>query len=155
MTAQTRDSIYVDGKWRDLACEPLTTYLEEQKGSIPEFMPYITACWRGYVASWKIFRNKLYLTNVDGYTGDKSEVTMKHLFPQAKGKVFAIWYTGRLYIPMGRLIEYVHCGYSSVYEKELIISIEKGKVVGRKIIENNSDSWNLEKYFDTDISFQD
>jgi len=151
MTAQISDSIYYKGKWRNLSCEPLSVYLEEHKGSVPEFHWQTTACWRGYIATWKIFRKKLYLTRVDGYTSNRSKVSIKHLFPDQKGKVFAVWYTGRLCIPMGRLIEYVHCGYSSVFEKELIISVEKGKVVGRKIIENDSDSWNLEKYFDTDV----
>ncbi|MBC8548986.1 MAG: hypothetical protein H8D23_04985 [Candidatus Brocadiales bacterium] len=148
MTAQTRDSIYVDGKWRDLACEPLSTYLEEQEGSIPEFMPFNTACWRGYVAKWKIFRNKLYLTRVDGYQFDKSKVRKKHLFPDSKGKVFAEWYTGHLCIPMGKLLEYVHCGYESVFDRELIISVEKGVVVDRKIIENDLESWDKKKYFE-------
>lgn len=150
MTAQRSDSIYYKGSWRNLISEPLSTYLEEQKGSIPEFIPNNTACWRGYVAKWKISRNKLYLTHVEGYGHDQSEVTMKHLFPQSKGKVLAEWVTGGLCIPMGKLLTYVHCGYESVFEKVLIIDVEKG-IVGSKRIEKGSDFWNLAKYQDFEL----
>jgi len=42
------------------------------------------------------------------------------------GLIFASWYSGDLISPQGRLIQYVHMGYSSIYERELQCKIENG-----------------------------
>jgi len=52
------------------------------------------------------------------------------------GKVFAFWFTGKLTIPKGKLIKYIHMGYMSKYEKEHIITIKKGLLVKAKEYEN-------------------
>lgn len=55
-----------------------------------EFPFTSSACWRGYVATWKIANNKLYLLNLtETAYGD---VGVKFLFP-GKKKVFANWVT--------------------------------------------------------------
>lgn len=91
-----------------------------------------TECWRGYIATWKIVRNVLYLTQIEG----RLLVNNKTLFPDSVGKVTAKWFTGVLYIPMGPLLEYVHLGYASVYKTVLIIAVQKGLVVGQQSFEN-------------------
>lgn len=48
--------------------------------------------------------------------------------PRVSRTVFANWFTGDLRAPYGKLVEYVHAGYASVYEKELRISIAQGVV---------------------------
>jgi hypothetical protein len=45
------------------------------------------------------------------------------------GKVFAFWFSGDLTVPKGEMIEYVHMGYMSKYEAELVLTIEKGKMI--------------------------
>jgi len=137
MTAQVNDIIYIDGRRHYLACEPFWAYIDERTGTSPRFISQSTACWRGYVAEWKITGDELYLTRIDGHLADKTRATIDTLFPDSKGKVVAKWFTGELYFPMGRMLEYVHMGYESVFEGELIISVENGKVVGRKMIEND------------------
>ena len=133
MTAQIGDIIIIKGKKYHLACEPFEDYVDEITGIKPKFIVQTTACWRGYIATWKIVRNVLYLTQIKGKLLDNS----KTLFPDSEWKVIAKWFTGGLYIPMGPMLEYVHLGYASVYPTVLIIAIEKGLVVGQKTFENN------------------
>ena len=63
---------------------------------------------------------------------------MEYLFPNQK-KVFADWFTGILRIPYGELIEYIHSGYDSLYEKELFLKISKGVLVNERKIDNTLD----------------
>jgi hypothetical protein len=46
----------------------------------------------------------------------------------SNGMVFADWFSGDITIPKGNMIEYVHMGYMSRYEKELVLTIENGKL---------------------------
>ena len=41
--------------------------------------------------------------------------------------VFASWFTGLLRIPQGKLLKYVHGGFGSLQERDLIISIESSR----------------------------
>jgi len=136
MTAQIMDIITIDGHEHRLACEPFDSYIKETSIAGPEFIANCTGCWRGYFAEWAIDNDKLYLTDIEGMLKDKSKATIDTLFPNSKGRVFAGWFTGKLFIPIGKMLEYIHSGYETIYEKELIITIEKGNVVDRTIIEN-------------------
>ena len=49
--------------------------------------------------------------------------------PEYPERVFAHWYSGVLRIPQGELLEYVHAGYGSIYEKDLLIDVENGVVI--------------------------
>ena len=137
MTAQKGDIIIIKGKKYHLACEPFEDFTDEITGIKPKFRMQTTACWRGYIATWKIVRNILYLTQIEGELLDNRKVNLETLFPDSNGKVIAKWFTGVLYIPMGPLLEYVHMGYQSVYSTLLIIAIQKGNVVGQKSFEND------------------
>ncbi len=138
MTAQSMEIIYIDGRRHYLASEPFGDYLETLEGA-PTFSPPDTACWRGYYGKWKIEDNRLYLTGLEGFisTPDNQykEIDLNYFFPDQR-EVFAEWFSGEIRIPMGKMIRYVHMGYESLYEKDLIIQIEDG-VVERKIEKKN------------------
>ncbi len=53
-----------------------------------------------------------------------------------EGRVFASWYNGDLRIPRGKRLQYVHMGYGSVFEKELMVEIRKGMVTGTFLYDN-------------------
>jgi hypothetical protein len=62
---------------------------------------------------------------------------LKELFPDSGGgKVFAAWFSGTLRVPLGTQMEYVHMGYDSVYEFDLLIVVEKGMVKSTRTIDN-------------------
>jgi hypothetical protein len=48
----------------------------------------------------------------------------------------ASWYTGTLRVPRGEMLHYVHMGFGSVYEEEILIEVEKGCVVGERSVDN-------------------
>ena len=39
-------------------------------------------------------------------------------------------------MPYGELLQYVHMGYGSVYERELFFAVELGKVVKESLVDN-------------------
>lgn len=50
----------------------------------------------------------------------------------------ASWVTGELRVPQGELLHYVHGGFASVYERDLLLAVEKGRVVGRRVVNNRT-----------------
>ena len=57
------------------------------------------------------------------------------LFPEAGARVFAEWFSGVLRVPAGRTVHYVHMGYESVHEREVLMTIERGVVTGSEEID--------------------
>ncbi|MBT7577384.1 MAG: hypothetical protein HN633_01255, partial [Candidatus Marinimicrobia bacterium] len=51
-----------------------------------------------------------------------------------KEAIFADWFTGDLRIPKGRMLEYVHAGFNSIYEQELLLTLERGVVIKTEVI---------------------
>lgn len=138
MTAQMMERIYIDGKPHNMAAEPLEQYLESLENP-PIFVSPHTACWRGYFGNWKIANNKLYLTGLTGWIQTSEEeskpIDLIDLFPNKK-KVFADWFSGEIRVPVGRMIQYVHMGYESTYESNLLFEIRDGLVVSKISISN-------------------
>ncbi len=63
--------------------------------------------------------------------------SLQSIFPGYPDRVFAHWYCGTLRIPQGDRLRYVHGGYLSEYEKDLMLEIEKG-VVQRAWVRDNA-----------------
>ncbi len=133
MTAQASEVLEHNGVSLSLCSNPLSSYLDQRNF---EFQVVSTACWRGYIGYWSITENKLYLNNIEGYLKNGEKVSLKTIFPNHTGKVFADWYSGELRCPQGKLIDYVHGGYASTYEKDLFITIKDGIVISEKYISN-------------------
>jgi hypothetical protein len=88
-------------------------------------LPRSTACCRGYRGTWQIKDGRFYLVGLKGkYRLDGDE------------PLFADWFTGVLRIPRGKCLHYVHMGFASVYEQEVHVQVEKGVVVGTRVIDN-------------------
>lgn len=120
----------------DLFSNPLETYWEKTGKRKPNFST-IETCKRGYIASWAIKDNQLLLTDIDGecvastflFGRKLVKTSIKKVFPISNGSVFANWFSGKLRIPAGSMTQYEHDNYNSRFEKEIIITIEKGKVL--------------------------
>ncbi len=141
MTAQRMDNIMFENVSYRLAGEPLAPYLKE-KGI--EFKSSSTDCWRGYISSWEVKDNKLYLiylrdsawfTFVNGQMElrRKSDLNLQTLFPDQK-EVFASWFTGRFRICGGEPLHYVHMGYETEYEYEKWLRFDKGIFIQKSIV---------------------
>ena len=66
---------------------------------------------------------------------EEFELSMKSIFG-SDDKEFASWYSGTIWAPYGKLLEYVHAGYASTYEFELIIDVKEGIILGERIKKN-------------------
>ena len=99
-----------------------------------------TACWRRYLGSWEIKDKRLYLCELTG----RWRMT-------SKKPIFADWFSGLLCVPEGELLTYVHLGFASVFEQELLIDIEDGIVLDSWIKDNRGKVHDVdalaEKYF--------
>lgn len=138
MTAQISEKLNYEGRDLSMCSEPLSDYFT-LAGINPGFQDNCTALWRGYVGSWEIRDGRLYLIELSGTLEDGTEATLATFFPDFPGRVFAHWFSGRVRVPQGKILEYVHMGYASTYESDLLISIEKG-VVTETIVRQNGTS---------------
>ena len=132
MTAQIPERLDHDGEWHSMCEEPLEHWLE-RAGARPRFAPMHTACWRGYIGDWAVVEDCLFLVGLEGHLEDGSVATVEALFPGSGGRVFAEWFSGEVRIPQGELLEYVHMGYESRYERYLFLRFERGRLVERSV----------------------
>ena len=147
MTAQVPDKLEYQGKLLSLFTNPLDLLPADRRRA---FVSENTLNWRGYVALWEVRDGRLYLKDLRGricatppesgaerapcgkhHRGacEIESVDLQGAFPGQRGPIFAEWYTGELKVPQGRLLEYVHMGYASQYERYLMIDIAAGAVV--------------------------
>lgn len=104
---------------------PRLKLLDSEKVEESDFIVFSTACWRNYIGTWEIKDGKFYLKGIRGIyrmIGDEP--------------ILADWYSGVLRIPKGKLLKYIHMGFASVYEQELLIKIKNGIVVDKRLINN-------------------
>jgi hypothetical protein len=138
MTAQVSEKLIYKGQELNLCAEPLHTYLETIRGDL-KFVAHSSANWRGYVGTWCIEDERLYLAKLNGTVREgefERAIELGYLFPDYPVGVFAHWFTGELRCVQGGLLKYVHMGYSSTYEKDLFIRIQNGVVLGDREITN-------------------
>jgi len=129
MTAQFHETLILDGEKTSMAyCPPLPPESDERvrlKEGAKEDDWECTACWRGYIATWEIKNGKFYLNGFNKKYG------------LAGGEpILADWISETIRIPQGKMLEYVHMGYGSIYEKDLFITVENGVVKDRRVVDN-------------------
>jgi hypothetical protein len=139
MTAQISEKLIYEGKEIQLFSNPLSCYLS-QTGI--HFQSPHTANWRGYVGTWKIIKatdnkERLYLTKLSAHKSYEEMLALQDIFPDSPNGVFAHWYTGTLRCPMGDQLEYVHMGYGSKYEYDLLLEFKRGVLVKKHSKNNN------------------
>ncbi|WP_299161734.1 hypothetical protein [uncultured Tenacibaculum sp.] len=132
ITAQYPDKIIYEGKEFNLNSNPLEPYFDKNPENRPEMTS--TALWRGYVGHFEIIGRELFLTDMKkpvSYTDDDGNYKQKWVsiykmyFPRQE-KVKIDWFTGILILPHGKMVEYVHMGYASTYNKYWLLEIDKG-----------------------------
>lgn len=116
-----------------MAAEPLGKYLAKRKDLY--FYSESTACGRGFMGDWAVKGDKLYLINLKANLNFETKVGVDYLFPGQK-EIFAEWFTGEIRIPTGKMLRYAYMGYASVYEKDIFLKFEKGKLVDERIVDN-------------------
>ena len=140
MTAQIHEKLIFNGKKTSMAfCPPIPenhpgivelTHEQMQAAKFDSII-FSTACWRNYVGTWEIQEDVFYLKKIEG----RYKLT-------GRDPIVADWFTGILRVPEGELLHYVHMGFGSVYEKEIHVKIEKGRVIATKTIDNRDKKFN-------------
>jgi hypothetical protein len=141
MTAQFGEKLIYEGRSVTMHSNPLEDYFEA-KGKRPKFDSICTACWRGYVGTWEIKDDRLYLIGFRGFGKliDGTEASLQTIFPDQDGPILADWYSGTLKIPEGEMLEYIHAGYASRFERDRFFEIDKGVVVRTYVRDNTPTS---------------
>ena len=126
-----------EGETHALFSNPLEEYFNENNVRPKDVFSEgcTTACWRGYVALWEIKGKYLYLLKIELCCGG-GEIPISKIFPGRDAPIKATWFSGELRIPQGEELSYVHMGYGSVYERDLVLTIKNGKLIKKKIIDN-------------------
>ena len=122
MTTQISEILYFENERYTIDKYPLSQYPDLPRKN--DFHLSISACWRGYIGTWEIIKNKLYLVRLSGH----GDFTMEKLFP-GKDKVFAYWFTGEISLPVRELLNYDLVGYSSRFFNHIFLDIKCGILV--------------------------
>jgi hypothetical protein len=148
MTSQLPDIMILDGEAFELHTTPLREYFERIKWR-PACMRS-TGNYRGYVARWELFGERLFLTGLFGMLwiipphlvgklapdpdpyepaqdGVKS-LRLQDLFPDQAPLVPAEWVTERLVVATGPRLVYMHFGFGSLHATYRTIDIAEGRV---------------------------
>jgi hypothetical protein len=136
MTAQFSELLMLEGKQHALCSYPLASYFALGGESVA-FRASSTALSRGYIGTWEILDQRLYLIRLQGWLQAESPVSLETVFPGYPQRVFAHWFSGTLRLPQGQLLHYVHGGFGSCYEQDLLIDFDQG-VVSQTTLRHNS-----------------
>ena len=137
MTAQIAESLLYEGEDLAMCTNPLSDYFAVG-GFAPRFQSNCTALWRGYVGSWEIVDDRLYLISLNGTLEDGTDASLATIFPEFPDRVFAHWYSGTIRLPQGKQLEYVHMGYGSTFERDLFLDLERGVVKNTRVRHNGT-----------------
>jgi len=138
MTAQYPEKITYNDLPARLCSQPLDSYFDFTDEPWPFERSRNTALWRGYIGTWELIADRLYLVNIDALSSEGKEVfPLDSLFPGFPNRVFAHWYSGTLRICKGKQVEYVHAGFGSTYEDEYFLSVEQGVII-KTLVEHPS-----------------
>ncbi|WP_081819258.1 energy transducer TonB [Prevotella sp. HUN102] len=144
-TGQVGDVIYYGGEKWELLAHPLSMNAE-LNGKIRKMLPevgYVTSNWTGYTGYWSVDDSLLVLDSI--CLRDKGS-TMKKLDKDKmmavcaayvqKGKIVASWVSGSLRLGKDSLLYYLHSGFERNYQREVLLTMEKGRIIKAKSFEN-------------------
>ena len=157
MTAQVSNTLIMQGAAHPLLTDPLQGFFAPERPQ-PPFCAVETANWDGYLTTWEIRDDSLYLVRLEGTVclrkaelgAEKSswcevghsgeceiaEISLRDICDVPAGGFCAHWFSGTLRVPQGALIHYVHAGWASKYERELLLVVQKGQLTSQETIFN-------------------
>jgi len=135
MCNQHRERLFYEGIERGMENEPLGVYFR-YAGIKPVFNWGSTALYRGYIGTWEIADQRLYLIGLKGNLrkdrlAGGEPVNVGTFFPDHPDRVFAHWYSGTIELPQGEILE--RDGWMTTYEQDLLIRLKKGIVINTEV----------------------
>lgn len=147
MTMQIPEVLIFRDESYALCSLPLDVHLANLKEP-PPFYATPTCLERMYVGMWKIEDDKLYLIHLSAKDRGGNPITMQDLFPNCGKSVWANWYSGTLRCPTGKRLRTIPLGFESVYDADLLLTIENGALVGVEERQNPPPSPTDDAFFD-------
>ena len=129
MTMQVPECREFDGDWYALCSLPLEPYLDSLSER-PGFYATPTCMDRMYVGHWRIEDNRLFLIGLVAHNREGNAITLQYLFLGTEPPIWADWFSGELRCPMGKRLKTILIGFESVYEADLLFSINEGRLMG-------------------------
>ncbi len=139
-TAQFGDRLIYDNDTLVIFSNPLEQYWrgsENRTLNGRELSWNSTACYRGYIATWKIENDSLFLLELQDVSleGESSMFGLAESVENfdlisefGTNRVYANWFTGEIRSQRGSMLSYIHDGYGSIFEKEKRINLVNGVV---------------------------
>lgn len=140
-TPQRPDILIYKGRKYSLNAVPLEEYLEKNPDiKLPPLSETMSSLWRGYIATFKIKNNYLFASDVKipkHTNGIIRNLTWKRVtnefFKDPKKKQLD-WFSGLLVSYRGKVIKPAHMKYINIYEKYIVLEIDKGKCIKEKYL---------------------
>jgi len=138
MTDQVTEILIVQAEELWMCSDPLESYFASAGIKSP-FKWQETSCRRGYVGTWAIENDRLYLKSLEGRTAHGTPIGLAHIFPGHPGPVLANWFSGEIRCPAGKLLEARPVGWPwpNVYERDRFFTIREGVVTGQRLVIND------------------
>lgn len=146
-TSWLGDNIYIDGKEYELCDYPL--YLDSLLNQrIMDILPegartYLS--WQGYVATWEVHDNVLYLNHIKAETGTSigdfvlSNDTLRKIFPEYVNHygIEAKWFNKKTRAIRGKLLRDTSAlGFDKNCSEECLLTFENGKLTDKQFFQN-------------------
>jgi uncharacterized protein (TIGR02996 family) len=94
MTFQVRERLVYRGRVTDIACLPLSLYRGPAR--VPRIVSVPDHCWRGYVGTWELRDDALFLTGLAIPPDIAGRDALPEMFPESLGHVAATWFSGEI-----------------------------------------------------------
>lgn len=134
-TSQIPEVLVYDGTTNEMYATPLESSFSADKPKVFLEKPSSTACWRGYVGTWEIKNNDLYLVSLrEGYPRTGA-IPLEKVNPKWVSPVKATWFTGTIRIGRGEVLM-GGMGFSEKRERDIFLEITAGKVVSTRQVDN-------------------
>lgn len=131
-TAQYPDKIIYKGKEYRLHTNPMEAFFEKHPNRRPEGGVISSALWRGYVATFEISNGSLVLRDIEIEVPNpdkEHDYVFKSVLEKVvpRGEILTIdWFSGLLVLPQGKVVNYVHMGYGSTFERYTLLAVKNG-----------------------------
>ena len=137
-TAQFPDKLIYNGVIYNLTVNPMELYFNNNPDKRPRPNVISSALWRGYIATFEIIQNELWVVDIiinvstfdyenRRFTNEYESVIQECL--DGRDRMKLDWFNGVLVLPQGKIVEYVHMGYDSIYENYILIAIGNGSYI--------------------------
>lgn len=100
-TQQVPEVLVYNGTTNDMYSTPLESFFSAEKPKVFLEKPSSTACWRGYVGTWKIENDELYLVSLQEGHPRTGAIPLEKVSPKWVSPVNATWFTGTIQIGKG------------------------------------------------------